>query len=202
MPSSGTVRLVRPAAPLQSFGQGFQAPPGSWNYAGGEENEGLSMTLDRENCIAYYFPRMRLSGLGFSVQTSAASAVVRLGLRLPNWAANTPGQLVVDAGTVDASSTGWKLVTFPPVEIEGWYFRSYTLQGASGVITRPQVNTHPLKHGLTTSSAPATGWGVLGYHIASVSGALTPFVPASSWSGAPHGAGNKVAAFAFQRATT
>lgn len=201
MPSSGTVRLVRAEQNPVTFADGWQSPRGLWNYSGGEENEGLSLTLDRENCIAVFFPRMRLSGMGVNVQTSAASAVLRLGLREVNWASNTPGRLVVDAGVADGSATGWKLVTFQPVAVEGWYFRSLTLQGASGVITRPIIATHPLKHALTPSSAPATGWGTIGWHIASVSGALTQFVPASSWSGAPHGSGNKASAFAFQRAS-
>jgi hypothetical protein len=57
---------------------------------------------------AFVIPRpITVDRIGVTVTTAATSGVLRLGI-YNNGTNNYPGSLVLDAGTIDASTTGWK----------------------------------------------------------------------------------------------
>ena len=101
-----------------------------------------------------------------------AGAVVRLGLH-DQGADSLPDALVLDAGTVVATSTGTKEVTISKPVAPGRYFGSAVVQGAAG--TRPTIrqNQDPgLDLGNTLSAANLSQFGVGGYTEAAVAGAF------------------------------
>lgn len=74
--------------------------------------------------------------IGIEVTTSAASNVVRLGIRNDLGSVPYPDGLVLDAGTVDASTTGFKEVTISQALSSGRYWVTATLQGGTGAVVR------------------------------------------------------------------
>lgn len=57
-----------------------------------------------------------IKAIGTQIRTAGSTgAVVRLSLYAPNGAGGGPGTLIVDAGTIDATTTGWKEAAFSAV---------------------------------------------------------------------------------------
>ena len=60
-----------------------------------------------------------VNGIGIHVQAAVASSTIRLGIYRPNpndfW---NPGDLIIDGGTVDSSTTGGKVLTISNTTIE------------------------------------------------------------------------------------
>lgn len=70
--------------------------------------------------------------LGVTVATGAASNVIRMGIYADN-GIGYPGALIVDGGTLDASTAGAKAVSFTKITLPpGTYWLAYALQGGTG----------------------------------------------------------------------
>lgn len=81
-----------------------------------------------------------LSRIGLEIVTAQASTSVRLGIYGASTSTGRPtGAALLDAGTVDASTTGFKEITIShAVSASGWYYLAAVPQGGSGanVVTR------------------------------------------------------------------
>ena len=87
--------------------------------------------------IAAPFPvhsTMTFDRIGLEVTTSAASGVVRLGIYGDS--DGIPGSLILDAGTVDASTTGAKEITISQQLTPGMYYLAAVGQVSSGIVVR------------------------------------------------------------------
>lgn len=87
--------------------------------------------------IAAPFPvhsAMTFDRIGIEVTTSAASGVVRLGIYGDS--DGIPGSLILDAGTVDASTTGAKEITISQQLTPGMYYVASVGQVSSGIVVR------------------------------------------------------------------
>ena len=78
---------------------------------------------------------MTYDRIGAQVDTSGASGVVRLGIYNSD-ANNRPSALVLDAGTIDASSTGYKEITISQTLSAGLYWVTAVSQVTSSVAVR------------------------------------------------------------------
>ncbi len=70
--------------------------------------------------------RMTIDRLLVNIVAAQASGLVRLGIYRSN-ADSDPGDLVVDGGTVDASTTGDKTVTVDEYLSPGWYWGAWEM---------------------------------------------------------------------------
>jgi hypothetical protein len=68
----------------------------------------------------------------------ASGAVIRLGIYSPSSSTGLPSTLVLDAGTVDATSTGYKQITISQSLNAGHYYLCALSQGATCVIRSDQ----------------------------------------------------------------
>lgn len=74
-----------------------------------------------------------LDRIGVEVTTAQASTTVRLGIYGTSTDGLPTGAPILDAGTVDASTTGFKEITVSQaISAAGWYWLSATAQGGSG----------------------------------------------------------------------
>lgn len=108
--------------------------PGSRYYtncvSGGTVNTSGFLTSGRMLCSPIMFPdRVTLTRIGIDITSSAASSTTRLGLYTVG-ADGLPGDLVLDAGTVDSSTTGVKEITISQ-EVYGTYYLACAGQGGS-----------------------------------------------------------------------
>lgn len=96
-----------------------------WYYSfGSNAQTTLAMTADELRAAVAWFPEgYTLTKLGLEVTVAGgASSVVRLGVYKTGSDGN-PGDLLVDGGTIDASTTGTKEVTISQViPTSGWYW--------------------------------------------------------------------------------
>lgn len=118
--------------------------------------------------------------IGLEVTTLAASNVVRLGIRADDGSGYpSTATALLDAGTIDASATGFKEITISQVLPPGLWWVSATLQGGTGASVRIRNNS-PLVGQTVTSTSNACGFSQTG-----VTGALGAFTatPASSAAG-------------------
>lgn len=123
--------------------------------------------------------------LGVEVTTAAASAVIRLGIY--NDSGGQPVTLLVDAGTVDASSTGWKEATIAQT-LTGWVWLAVVEQVTNAVAARFINNTpQGLYLGPIGQSDPTTyNVAQVAYFGVAVTGALPgTFVNSGSITAAP-----------------
>lgn len=101
-----------------------------------------SFTEAREFTAALFMPDRdcTITKIACEVGTTAGSsgAVIRLGLRAYNATTNKPGNLIVDAGTVDATTAGVKEATISQALTKGTpYVITITTQG--GAATKPNL---------------------------------------------------------------
>lgn len=101
-----------------------------------------SFTEAREFTAALFMPDRdcTITKIACEVGTTAGSsgAVIRLGLRAYNATTNEPGNLIVDAGTVDATTAGVKEATISQALTKGTpYVITITTQG--GAATKPNL---------------------------------------------------------------
>lgn len=106
--------------------------------------------------------------IGLEVTTGAGSNVVRLGIRADD-GTNYPGAVVNDAGTIDASTLGFKEITISQALPAGQYWLTATLQGGTGAQIRSRTND-PFIGQSTTSTQNTACWTQSG-----VTGALGSF---------------------------
>ncbi len=116
---------------------GFVVPSGAYWLPAAGANTG-TMSLNRAYSMVAWLPAGSIDGLGVQVTGFAASSTVRLGLySLDSY--YRAGDLIIDAGTIDASTNGSKTVTFTPIAITAGL---YALVGvAQGGDSGPTVRT-------------------------------------------------------------
>lgn len=96
----------------------------------------LAMTQDAEyTCRFDVGAATTFDRIGVEVTTGVATAVIRLGIR-QDTGQTYPGALVLDAGTVDAATTGFKTATIAQALAPGRYWLTATLQVTTGVSVR------------------------------------------------------------------
>lgn len=123
-----------------------------------------------------------ISDLGIYVSTAApAGGLLRLGLYSPHANGYQPGALIVDAGTVDSTTTGAKVVTgLSAVLPEGLIFLATGVQGTGTGACSMYAGPGVL---LSTSASPSSG-AEANYYQAGVTGALpSTATPSGSLSG-------------------
>lgn len=112
--------------------------------------------------------------IGLEITTFAASNVVRLGIR--HDAGGYPGAVLLDAGTIDASTNGFKEITISQRLPAGLWWVTATLQGGTGAQIRYRSLSAWVGSTLTSTNSSA------GFIQTGVSGALGAFTatPAST----------------------
>ena len=85
-------------------------------------NNTATFTFTNQILVAVPIPVadvFQVNGLGIHVQAAVASSTIRLGIYRPNpsdfW---NPGDLIIDGGTVDSSTTGGRVLTISNTTIE------------------------------------------------------------------------------------
>lgn len=142
--------------------------------------EGATITPTQDTVI--YSPVLitddqEISSIGIRVIAAAASAVFRLGIYSAG-SDGSPSTLLLDAGTVDASTIGFKDIGSLSLTVTaGYYWSAVVLQGATGATTRT-VGGAPFYR---SSSGHANVSSRGQYNQAGVSGAL----PGTATTGIP-----------------
>ena len=118
-----------------------------------------------------------IKAIGMQVHaTGSTGAVIRVSLYAPDGAGGGPGTLIVDAGTVDATTGGWKEATFTAVTAPaGPVWVALTTQGSPATLPRIAGGNAPAHLALTS---PADFVGPSG--IAQGAGMTGP--AASTWA--------------------
>lgn len=114
--------------------------------------------------------------IGLEVTTAAASNVFRLGIRNDN-GNGYPGALVLDAGTIDASTTGFKEITISQILTPGRYWVSATLQGGTGAAYRHRFLDS------FVGQQNGTDTNMAGYYSGGTTGALGTFTASVNANG-------------------
>lgn len=128
--------------------------------------------------------RQAFDRIGLEVTTGVGATTVRLGIRQTTMATGDPGSLVVDAGTIDSSGTGFLELTIAQTLEAGRYWLTCALQGGAGVAVRARPGgPDPL-----LGQAVGTTFNACSLSQSSVSGAL----PATWTTGAVASVGPKI----------
>jgi len=91
-----------------------------------------TLVQDREYGVRFELEEAKtFSRIGIHVTIAQPASVVRLGIRQDDY--GMPGTLVLDAGTVASTSTGFKEITISQPLTIGRYWLTATIQGAAGV---------------------------------------------------------------------
>lgn len=154
-------------------------------YYTGMPNSGdgaTAITYQAEHAVRFEVGvAARFVEIGLDITTFQASGLVRLGVRYDD-GSGMPGALLVDAGTIDASTNGYKAAaSFDQTLTPGRWWLCAVTQGASGIAVRTR-GTDPFIGAATTASANTacyTQSGVTGGLPASFT------LPAATSSNAP-----------------
>lgn len=133
LPATGGAAYQRPHARVGAY---YYVPGASTG-----EQVPLEGTL---YATPFPLPRaMTIDRIGLYISTQGgAGEVIRLGIYEDS--AGLPGTLVLDAGTVSATTTGLKEVTVSQsLLISKRYWLAYATQGASGTVARPRAAAGP-----------------------------------------------------------
>lgn len=164
MPRIRTNALTGKSSPYRyAAGRYYTAPAAS--ITTGALTDGLLVASPFP--VAAPFPANRIA---CEVTTLAAGATIRLGIFLS--AANgTPGELLLDAGTVDAGTTGVKDVTISQAIPAGLIWLAACAQGGAPQVRMGVGSLVPIGD---ANVANALGQARAGYSVAGVTGALNP----------------------------
>lgn len=156
-----------PLTATQKVNAGFYRGP-----RGASTGTARSLPSGQEHCVPIEVPSGTvIDRIGLNIVAAAASGVVRLGLRVDN--NGVPGTLLVDGGTIDASTTGAKEVTVSATTSGCRIWASVTGQGASGITcTGVLGQVWPVESNSLTNAAGGTQGA---YYQTGVSGALGTF---------------------------
>ena len=135
------------------LGQGRQFVGGYYYTGMLTANDGMNtLTQNLEYAIRFEVgATATFDRIGIEVTTGAASSVVRLGIRQSS-TAGVAGTLILDAGTIDSSTTGFKEITISQTLTRGRYWLTCALQTAAGVQVRVRNNPDPfLPQAVTTT---------------------------------------------------
>lgn len=117
--------------------------------------------------------------IAIEVTTGVATALTRLGIYKDD-GESAPGSLVLDAGTVDCSTTGLKEITISQVLESGRYWLASVAQTAAATLRAVPFTRDPV-----VGSSTGLNTGLMGYTQGSVTGALpATFTPAVGINGA------------------
>lgn len=131
----------------------------------------VASTIDREYAVPMWVPGGLVDRIGVGITgAGGAGAVARLGIRNA-LADGTPGTLILDAGTVDASSTGDKEITISQALSAGLIFVTLSPQVGTAATYRA-VSTPTLPHGDNSLGNAVGSTATVGYQALSVTGAL------------------------------
>jgi len=115
-------------------------------------------TVNKINFLAIYVPGATYTRIGVYVATGASSGTARLGLYEVD-TDGSPGDLVLDAGTVDLTSTGALEITISQALDEGWYYICYIPSASDGSVRRGVSTYFGMSLlGATSISAASLGW--------------------------------------------
>jgi len=158
-----------------------------WILAGGTSVTTLALTAGREFAIPFEVTsETTIPELDVEVTTAAAASTIRLGIRAHNPATGEPlsGAPLVDAGTIDSTTTGVKPKTLASnLNLKpGWYWYTVTAQGGAPTVRASAPSAvifpGPIK---AASAAAISQFNVCGYYQDGVTGALP-----STWASTPN----------------
>lgn len=154
----------------------FSPPSGNYFYPySAWTSTTTTLTLFRA-CLGYIPVQTTIFALGAEVTVAADGGVVRLGMYYDQ--AGLPGKLLVDAGTISATSvTGQNAVLSSPLTVApGWYWfggvgQGYTSTGPTlrGAASPPPATIQYFTGPMTTGRATCAGVGMA---MSNTSGAL------------------------------
>lgn len=151
------------SAQLYTFASGFY-----YNTLSSPSDSTLAMT--QNTLIGTYFPvsaTTTFDRIGIEVTSAIASSTVRLGIF--RCVGGIPSTLVLDAGTIDSSTTGAKEITISQSLTPGLYVLLAVAQGgASGATVRARSGAY----GINPPQTTIANQNNQGFSVAGVSGAL------------------------------
>lgn len=148
-----------------SAGQYLSLPVARGTEAGADGNCRL--------CPVYFPQEQTITAIGIDVTTAAASSVVRLGLYADN--NGVPDALILDAGTVDSSTTGAKAIAISQTVGPGMVWFAVATQGGGPTLRSYTALPNFTQRGGTLAQALGTA-PRLGEFKSGVTGALpSPF---------------------------
>lgn len=106
--------------------------------ANGSQNGAIAVTPDRLYAIPIYLPGDTITRIGLEITTAAASTTIRLGIYERD-STNGAGALVLDAGTIDSSTTGGKEITISQT-LTGYYILAAICDGSASIRTTASWN--------------------------------------------------------------
>lgn len=137
---TGTTKTIA----ISALSMATLLPRGVGVYYEGNEGSGLGNgTLDAQN-RAFAYPVLLRAGTLSRVAVNVNSAVASSTLRLGIWNVGSdgfPGTLLLDAGTVDTSTTGDKEWVINQAVSDGWYWFSFSAQGGASSANFKVVNS-------------------------------------------------------------
>lgn len=150
----------------------WKVTPNNYRQPRGSTGTTRAMTQNTEYCVPLDVPAGTvLDRIGINVTTAAASGVVRLGVRADS--NGYPGALLVDASTIDASTTGSKELTISVTTTGIRVWLCAVGQGASTIVcTGINGPVWPVE---ATTLASAAGGVQAAYAQNSITGALGSF---------------------------
>lgn len=182
--------FLRPVSATQ-----FALRPGEWHMPGINASSNGALGVGTLRAAPYWFgPAAVITDLGVEVTVAGSTgALVRITVHLddgtgtPGGVPGKPVTLLVDAGTVDATTTGFKLITglTVPVPPGSWPYLGGTVQGAPA--TQPTlrtVGTAQYLPAMGTATPTALSAANIGYSAAGVTGAAPASFGAATLTGA------------------
>jgi hypothetical protein len=144
---AGTTATLRKMVPARWYGQQPYTPATTAPAAG------------TATVVPFYVPALRtFTDLACDITTLAAGATVALGIYGSD-EYDQPLGLIVDAGTVDAGSTGFKSLTLTGVVLQpGWHWLAALSLGGA-----PAMRSNTSTHELVTTAANSTASALNGY---------------------------------------
>lgn len=129
--------------------------------------------------------------IGVRVNAGVASATIRLGV-YASAAGGLPGSLILDAGTIDASTAGFKEIIISQAFSPGTYWLAVCAQGATTALNAT-VNRSQRGVGSTAGQGAAGSQGGGLVHSGSITGALPATFVFSSSADRAYGVNLRVA---------
>ena len=147
MPYVGNYSGSAPALPGRVFRSTLYYPPMLYSV-----DATASPTQSAEYCVRFDVGQpTTFDRIGLEVTTGVATAVVRLGIRYDNGSCY-PSTLLLDAGTIDAASNGFKEITISQLLNPGRWWLTATMQVTTGVAWRART-ADPFIGSLATASS-------------------------------------------------
>lgn len=132
--------------PAMRSGNYYGLPPGTQTTSAGTDGRAIYYAIIVPNAVT-------VDRIGAEVQTAAASTTVRLGI-YANSATDGPGTLVLDAGTIDSSTTGFKEITVSQALSPGIYWLAAAPVGGTPTLRATNFSAAPWRSpGVSTAAS-------------------------------------------------